>query len=65
MVRTIRIGKRFYDLRQEMKQELTPKYGQISDSMLTDSIADFIRDEHLDRLMINKALRRKRGGGLF
>jgi hypothetical protein len=62
--RHIRVGKEFNRLRMNFKTQLEPTIGKISDRELTDSIARFLEQENLDKLMMRKALRR-RGGGLF
>lgn len=67
MVNTkIRPGKRFLELRNNMKRSLSGIYGRpVSDSMLTDGIADFMRDEGLDEVFIRRAKYRRRRGGFL
>lgn len=60
----IRIGQKYVGLNKRLKTELQPFYGKISDERLSNEIADFLEREHLDRLMLNRA-KKRRGGGLF
>lgn len=62
----IRPGRKFLELRNNMKINLSQVYGRkISDPVITDGIADFITSEGLDEMIIRKAKYQKRRGGFF
>lgn len=63
MVRQIRVGKRFVDLRTSLKTQIQPYHSHLSDERLTDEIADFLEREKLVPYMVNRA--KRRGGRLF
>lgn len=61
--RHIRAGEEFVNLQKRICQEIGGSR-KIGSREFTDSLARFVINEDLDRVMINRG-KRKRGGGLF
>ena len=65
----IRTGPRFHELRRSLKPNLERVTGRkISDRQFTDGMADFIRAEGLDTILLRRTVyehKKRRKGGFF
>lgn len=55
----MRVGSQFLRLRENFRRELTPYVGDLTDSQFTDELACFIENEKLDKVMLERARRRR------